>query len=63
MISPQTKPGQKVAEDAVIRLKGKDHPYVSRGGLKLAAAFDHYPNLMPAGFVAIDVGAVHRRLY
>ena len=54
---PQTKPGQKVSEDAAIRVKGKDHPYVSRGGLKLAAAFDHYPNLMQEGFTAIDVGA------
>ena len=54
---PQTKPGQKVPENAAIRVKGKDHPYVSRGGLKLAAAFDHYPELNAAGFIAIDVGA------
>lgn len=54
---PQTKPGQKISADAVIRLKGKDHPYVSRGGLKLAAAFDHYPGLVEEDFIAIDVGA------
>lgn len=54
---PQTKPGQKIPEDAAIRIKGKDHPYVSRGGIKLAAAFDHYPELIKAGFTAIDVGA------
>ena len=54
---PQTKPGHKIPEDAVIRLKGKDHPYVSRGGLKLAAAFDHYPDLIDEGFTAIDIGA------
>ena len=57
-----TKPGVKVAEDAVLIIKGKDHPYVSRGGLKLAAAFDHYPDLISTdqkeeGFAAIDVGA------
>ncbi len=54
---PHTKPGQKVPEDCAIRLKGKGHPYVSRGGLKLAAAFDHYKGLMADGFIAIDVGA------
>ena len=52
-----TKPGVKVADDAVLIIKGKTHPYVSRGGLKLAAAFDHYPDLNAAGFIAIDVGA------
>ena len=29
------KPGQKIAADLEIDLKGKDHPWVSRGGLKL----------------------------
>lgn len=52
-----TKPGVKIASDAELRVKGKTHPYVSRGGLKLAAAFDHYGDLMAAGFTAIDVGA------
>lgn len=52
-----TKPGVKVADDAVLIIKGKTHPYVSRGGLKLAAAFEHYADLMPEGFTAIDVGA------
>ena len=52
-----TKPGVKVADDAVLIIKGKTHPYVSRGGLKLAAAFEHYADLMPKGFTAIDVGA------
>ena len=52
-----TKPGVKVADDAVLIIKGKTHPYVSRGGLKLAAAFDHYPDLNAAGVIAIDVGA------
>ena len=52
-----TKPGVKVGDDAVLIIKGKTHPYVSRGGLKLAAAFEHYADLMPEGFTAIDVGA------
>ena len=52
-----TKPGVKVADDSVLIIKGKTHPYVSRGGLKLAAAFEHYPALNAAGFIAIDVGA------
>lgn len=52
-----TKPGVKVADDSVLIIKGKTHPYVSRGGLKLAAAFDHYSDLIAPGFIAIDVGA------
>lgn len=52
-----TKPGVKILSDAELRVKGKAHPYVSRGGLKLAAAFDHFAPLMQTGFKAIDVGA------
>jgi 23S rRNA (cytidine1920-2'-O)/16S rRNA (cytidine1409-2'-O)-methyltransferase len=36
------KPGTAVAEDSAIRLLGEDQPYVSRGGLKLAAALEHW---------------------
>ena len=36
------KPGATVPEDAPIRLLGEDPPYVSRGGLKLAAALEHW---------------------
>lgn len=36
------KPGAFVPADASIRLLGEDQPYVSRGGLKLAAALDHW---------------------
>lgn len=43
-------------DDAVIEVKGKDHPYVSRGGVKLAAALSHF-NIIPAGWTCIDVGA------
>jgi 23S rRNA (cytidine1920-2'-O)/16S rRNA (cytidine1409-2'-O)-methyltransferase len=50
------KAGDLVAEDAPLELKGQDHPWVSRGGLKLAHALAHFA-LDPAGAVAIDVGA------
>ncbi len=50
------KAGQKVAVTAAIRLKERDFPYVSRGGLKLEAALQTF-NLDPAGRTALDVGA------
>ena len=50
------KAGAQVAEDAPVRLKGEDIPYVSRGGLKLEKGLDHFA-VDPAGRVAIDVGA------
>jgi 23S rRNA (cytidine1920-2'-O)/16S rRNA (cytidine1409-2'-O)-methyltransferase len=50
------KPGTMVAGDAPIRLLGDDLPYVSRGGLKLAAALDHW-HIVIAGKACLDVGA------
>jgi 23S rRNA (cytidine1920-2'-O)/16S rRNA (cytidine1409-2'-O)-methyltransferase len=50
------KPGQMLAEDAPIEVKGRDHPWVSRGGIKLAHALDH-AGWDVAGAVAIDVGS------
>jgi 23S rRNA (cytidine1920-2'-O)/16S rRNA (cytidine1409-2'-O)-methyltransferase len=50
------KAGDLVAEDAPLEVKGQDHPWVSRGGLKLAHALTHFA-LDPKGAVAIDVGA------
>ncbi|ORJ63547.1 TlyA family RNA methyltransferase [Geothermobacter hydrogeniphilus] len=50
------KPGTQVPVAAEIRLKGEDIPYVSRGGLKLAAALAQFP-VVVRGRVAIDVGA------
>lgn len=50
------KPGQQVAIDAILTLIEPPHPYVSRGGLKLAHAITHF-ELDPAGVTAIDVGA------
>ncbi|MBY0518933.1 MAG: TlyA family RNA methyltransferase, partial [Sphingomonas sp.] len=42
--------------DADIVVKGRDHPWVSRGGIKLAAGLDHF-GWDVAGAVAIDVGS------
>lgn len=50
------KPGQQVAADAAITVKGRDHPWVGRGGVKLAHAIDHF-GLDPAGAVAMDIGS------
>jgi 23S rRNA (cytidine1920-2'-O)/16S rRNA (cytidine1409-2'-O)-methyltransferase len=50
------KPGATVPEDAPIRLLGEDQPYVSRGGLKLAAALDRW-RIAVAGRACLDVGA------
>ncbi len=50
------KPGQQMAEDAPLELKGQDHPWVSRGGLKLVEALDRFA-IDPTGLTAIDVGA------
>jgi 23S rRNA (cytidine1920-2'-O)/16S rRNA (cytidine1409-2'-O)-methyltransferase len=53
---PVTKPGHSVAEDVNVRVRGQDHPYVGRGGVKLAAALDSF-RIDPAGKVCMDVGA------
>jgi 23S rRNA (cytidine1920-2'-O)/16S rRNA (cytidine1409-2'-O)-methyltransferase len=50
------KSGQQVAEDAEISVKGRDHPWVSRGGIKLAHAIEHF-GLDPSGAVAMDIGS------
>jgi len=50
------KPGQTLAADSALEVKGRDHPWVSRGGVKLAHALDHF-GIEPAGLVALDVGA------
>lgn len=50
------KPGTMVSRSAAIRLKGQEMPWVSRGGLKLCGALDHF-QLDVAGRVALDVGA------
>ena len=49
------KPSEPVAIDSAIEA-APEHPYVSRGGVKLAAALDHF-GLDPRGRVCLDVGA------
>lgn len=53
---PVTKPGHKVLADVVIRVKGIDHPYVGRGGLKIAGALDFF-KIDPMGRVCADIGS------
>lgn len=50
------KAGAQVAEDCAIRLLGDDLRYVSRGGLKLERALEHW-NIDVTGRVCLDVGA------
>ncbi len=50
------KPGQNVADDSDIAVKGRDHPWVSRGGIKLAHGLDHF-GWDVTGTTAIDVGS------
>jgi 23S rRNA (cytidine1920-2'-O)/16S rRNA (cytidine1409-2'-O)-methyltransferase len=50
------KAGQVVASDAVPVVKGRDHPWVSRGGVKLAHGLDQF-GWDVSGAVAIDVGS------
>jgi len=54
--APVTKSGQKVSEDAVIRVKGEDHPYVGRGGVKLAGALDHF-KIESKDKICADIGS------
>jgi len=53
---PCDKPGTRYAEDVTITLKGKDLPYVSRGGLKLEAGLKAN-RIDCTGMVCMDVGA------
>lgn len=50
------KAGQQLPEEAPLELRGRDHPWVSRGGIKLAHALDHL-GWDVAGAVAMDVGS------
>ena len=51
---PVTKAGTAIDTDADIVLRSPDHPYVSRGGLKLAHALDSF-GIDPSGLVALDI--------
>jgi 23S rRNA (cytidine1920-2'-O)/16S rRNA (cytidine1409-2'-O)-methyltransferase len=50
------KPGDLLRPDQPLELRGQDHPWVSRGGLKLAHALDHF-QLSPNGKTCLDIGA------
>jgi 23S rRNA (cytidine1920-2'-O)/16S rRNA (cytidine1409-2'-O)-methyltransferase len=50
------KAGEMVADDAEIVVKGRDHPWVSRGGVKLAHGLAYF-DWSVTGAVAIDVGS------
>src|SRR4051812_29723745 len=52
---PIDKPSRTVPQGAVVEYK-KPHPYVSRGGLKLAAALEHF-QLSAENRIALDIGA------
>lgn len=54
--TPVTKSGHSVEENVKIRIRGEDHPYVSRGGIKLAAALDQF-QIPVKDRVGLDVGA------
>ena len=50
------KPGDMLAEDAPLEVRGKDHPWVSRGGIKLDHGLTHF-EFDVTGAVALDVGS------
>jgi len=50
------KPGEMLAEDAPLEVRGKDHPWVSRGGIKLDHGLTHF-GFDVTGAVALDVGS------
>ena len=53
---PTPKPGSLVREDVEIRVAEPEHPWVSRGGIKLAHALDAFA-IDVTGQLAIDIGA------
>nr|WP_292967047.1 TlyA family RNA methyltransferase [Novosphingobium sp. UBA1939] len=50
------KAGQTVPADVALDVRGRDHPWVSRGGIKLAHAIAHFA-LDPRGVTAMDIGS------
>ncbi|MEO1192327.1 MAG: TlyA family RNA methyltransferase [Pseudomonadota bacterium] len=53
---PVAKAGELLPADSALRLRGKDHPWVSRGGLKLAGGLTHF-QIDPTGLTCLDIGA------
>jgi len=50
------KPGEGIPDETNIEVRGRDHPWVSRGGIKLAHALAHFA-IDVSGLVALDIGA------
>jgi 23S rRNA (cytidine1920-2'-O)/16S rRNA (cytidine1409-2'-O)-methyltransferase len=50
------KAGEPLAANAALKVKGRDHPWVSRGGVKLAYALDHFA-VDVSDRTALDIGA------
>lgn len=50
------KAGETLPADAALDVRGQDHPWVSRGGLKLAHALDRF-GLSPKGAACLDIGS------
>ena len=50
------KASQSFPADAPLRVKGADHPYVGRGGVKLEKALEHF-GIDPKDKICLDVGA------
>ena len=50
------KAGQLIADNAILSVKGRDHPWVSRGGVKLAHGLTHF-GWDVTGAIAMDVGS------
>src|SRR5512139_2370610 len=50
------KAGDMLADDAALSVKGRDHPWVSRGGIKLEHGLNHF-GFDVTGAIALDVGS------
>ena len=50
------KPGTQVDRELALTVRGADHPWVSRGGIKLDHALTHF-EIDPSGLTALDIGA------
>ncbi len=50
------KAGEPLRADQPLSLRGQEHPWVSRGGMKLQKALDHFA-IDPTGLIALDIGA------
>ncbi len=50
------KPGQPIKDEAPLDVRGQDHPWVSRGGLKLEKGLNHF-GIDVTGMTGLDIGA------